>query len=295
MFLGDLADAHIHLGVALSTYDRERDSEVREKFAHDTGVAARVFLALASWLEGDPQRANRLIGEATALADDLGHLPSVIHTLWYKVYIQCLQNDPESVLIDAERLLGTSQQYGVELFVALSDAALAWARGRLGDPGRGANELRGLLTDYRSHGNRLWVPTFLALLAELEDRAGDTERALASLGEDLATANESGQSYTEGFLNRLRGDLLLKLNPDDPGPAIKAYRVAIVVSERHGTRIYKLLASLSLAKIYLTTGRPADAHAVLAPALEGFAPTSEFPQIEEALQMIAAIDSGPHL
>ena len=174
MFLGDLADAHIHLEVALSTYDRERDSEVREKFAHDTGVAARVFLALASWLEGDLQRANRLIGEATALADDLGHLPSVIHTLWYKVYIQCLRNDPESVVVDAEKLLGTSQQHGVELFVALSDVALAWARGRLGDPGRGANELRRLLADYRSHGNRLWVPTFLALLTELEDRAGDT-------------------------------------------------------------------------------------------------------------------------
>jgi class 3 adenylate cyclase len=289
MFLGDLADAHIHLEVALSTYDRERDSEVREKFAHDTGVAARVFLALASWLEGDPERANRLIGEATALADDLGHLPSVIHTLWYKVHIQCLRNDPESVLVDAERLLGTSKQHGVELFVALSDVALAWARGRLGDPGRGANELRRLLTDYRSHGNRLWVPTFLALLTELEDRAGDPKRALASIDEGLATAQESGQSYTEGFLHRLRGDLLLKLNPDDPEPATEAYTAAIDASERHGTRIYKLLASLSLAKLYQATSRSADAHAVLAPALEGFSPTPEMQEIAEALALLASL------
>ena len=36
-----------------------------KSLAHDTGAAARVFLALAFWLEGDPQRANRLIGEAT--------------------------------------------------------------------------------------------------------------------------------------------------------------------------------------------------------------------------------------
>ena len=40
-----------------------------------------------------------------------------------------------------------------------------------------------------------------------------------------------------------------------------------------------LLASLSLAKLHQATGRPNDAYAVLAPALEGFAPTAEMPEI----------------
>ena len=60
MFSGDLVEARKHLETALRTYDRERDSEVRERFALDTGVAARVFLALASWLGGDLQRASRV-------------------------------------------------------------------------------------------------------------------------------------------------------------------------------------------------------------------------------------------
>ena len=59
MFLGDLADAHIHLEARACTYDRKRDSEVREKFAHDTGVAARVFPALASgWKATHNARAD---------------------------------------------------------------------------------------------------------------------------------------------------------------------------------------------------------------------------------------------
>ena len=48
-------------------------------------------------------------------------------------------------------------------------------------------------------------------------------------------------------------------------------------------------AALALAKLYQSTGRPADAHAVLAPALEGFAPTPEMPEIAEAQALLAAL------
>ena len=43
------------------------------------------------------------------------------------------------------------------------------------------------------------------------------------------------------------------------------------------------------------TGRPADAHVVLGSALEGFAPTPEFPEIEEGLALLAALETGAHL
>jgi hypothetical protein len=56
-------------------------------------------------------------------------------------------------------------------------------------------------------------------------------------------------------------------------------------------RSFELRAALSLAKLYHSTDRPADAHAVLAPALEGFSPTPEFPEIEQAQTLIAALAS----
>ena len=48
-------------------------------------------------------------------------------------------------------------------------------------------------------------------------------------------------------------------------------------------------AALALAKLYQSTGRPAEAHAVLAPALEGFAPTPEMPEIAEAQALLTAL------
>ena len=72
-------------------------------------------------------------------------------------------------------------------------------------------------------------------------------------------------------------------------PLQTAYKSAVEVSERQGARAYRLLASLSLARLYQSTGRPADAHAVLVPALDGFAPTVEMPEIADAQALLTAL------
>jgi len=57
-------------------------------------------------------------------------------------------------------------------------------------------------------------------------------------------------------------------------------------------RSFELRAALALAKLYQSTGRPADAHSVvLAPALAGFSPTPEFPEIAEAQALLTALSS----
>ena len=126
-------------------------------------------------------------------------------------------------------------------------------------------------------------------LAEAEARAGDPDRAVAILDEALATCDRLGYRAFEAELHRARGEILLKRDPANPAPAEDAFLTAIAVAKQQGTRSFELRAALSLAKLYQSTGRPADAHAVLAPALEGFAPTPEMPEIAEAQALLAAL------
>ena len=67
--------------------------------------------------------------------------------------------------------------------------------------------------------------------------------------------------------------------------AERAVRAALASSARS----LGLQAALKLAKLYQSTGRPAEAHAVLAPALEGFAPTREMPEIAEAEALLSRL------
>ena len=124
---------------------------------------------------------------------------------------------------------------------------------------------------------------------------GEPAAALAQIDRGLAIGEETGEHFTDAYLHRLRGELLLKRDPTDPAPAEDAYRTAIAIAKKQAARGYELLASLALAKLYQSTGRPAEAHAVLAPALEGFLPTPEMPEIAEAQALLVPVEAAAHL
>jgi hypothetical protein len=89
--------------------------------------------------------------------------------------------------------------------------------------------------------------------------------------------------------------MLLKRDPANLAPAKEALLMAIAVAKQQGTRSFELRAVLSLAKLYQSTSRLPEALAVLAPALEGFAPTDEMSEIAEAQALLVAIEAGAHL
>ena len=124
-------------------------------------------------------------------------------------------------------------------------------------------------------------------LAEAEARAGDPDHAIVILDEALATCDRTGYRMFEAELHRVRGEILLKRDPANPAPAEEAFLTAIAVAKQQGTRSFELRGALSLGKLYQSTGRAADAHAVLGPALAGFPPTPEMPQIAEAQALLA--------
>ena len=88
-------------------------------------------------------------------------------------------------------------------------------------------------------------------------------------------ADETEEHFTDSYLQRLRGECLLKREPGNSAPAEEAFQTSIVVAKQQGARSYELLAALSLAKLYQSTGRAAEACAILTPALDGFSPTTE--------------------
>jgi predicted ATPase len=145
------------------------------------------------------------------------------------------------------------------------------------------------LAAFTAQGNKLWVPFFQGLLAEIEAEGQDVEGALARIDDALALAGRTGEHRTDAFLHRIRGEILLKPDPTSTAPAEQAFLTAIAISQQQKARSFELRAALSLAKLYHSTDRAADARVVLAPALEGFSPTVEFPEIAEAQTLLGAV------
>ena len=164
-----------------------------------------------------------------------------------------------------------------------------WATAASGAVGGGLEDMRRGAELLREQNVLIFDGLLKIALAEAEARAGDPDRAVAILDEALVTCERIGYRAFEAELHRARGEILLKRDPDDPASAEEALLTAIAVAKQQGTRSFELRAALALAKLYQSTGRPAEAHAVLAPALEGFAPTPEMPEIAEAQALLTAL------
>ena len=133
------------------------------------------------------------------------------------------------------------------------------------------------------------APLFQGLLAELEAEGDEAEGAMREIDEALALANETGERWTDALLHRLRGEILLKREPANTAPAEEAFLAAIAIAQAQKAKSFELRAALSLGRLYRSTGRPAYAYAVLAPALEGFEPTPEMAEISEAQALFASL------
>ena len=229
---------------------------------------------------GEFERARRLIDESARCANELGHPASIASALFFKTVIESRRGDNRAAQVAVESLRALTHEHNLKTYADLGEVYANWAHGKDSDPEAGASGLKLALEAYLAQGNRSGAPAFYGLLAELEAMRPDLDSALAAVETGFALAEETGEHYTDPYLHRLRGEILLAtgLTPS----AEEAFQTALAIARGQGARGYALLASLALAKLYNSSGRQDDAHVLLASALEGFSPNPEMPEIAEA-------------
>ena len=237
------------------------------------GVAAMVYLALALWPLGDVDRAVSLVGDAEARIAGLAHVGTRAYGRMHAAMFELMRGDLSRAAPNAVELARLAREHDLPMWRAFGVFLEGLATAEGGAPGGGLEDMRRGVELLREQNVLVFDGLVKIALAEAEARAGDVDRALAILDEALATCERTGHRAFEAELHRVRGEMLLKRDPANPAPAEEAFQTAIAVAKQQGTRSFELRAALALAKLYQSTGRPAEAHAVLAPALEGFSPT----------------------
>ena len=284
--LGDLQAARSVLERALGDYINERDAETLFRFGNDTQVSATNFLALTEWHLGELEHARQLTDRSSRRAAELGHVAAIASALYFKVVLESRRDDFASTRLAVEPLLALTEEHNLKTYADVCQVFANWVRGRQVDPESGVLGLKQALESYVGLGNKSGAPSFYGMLAELEAMTGGYDRALMQIDQGLAIADETEERFTDPYLHRLRGECLLKREPGNSAPAEEAFQTSIAVAKQQGARSYELLAALSLAKLYQSTGRAAEACAILTPALDGFSATAEMPEINEAQTLL---------
>ena len=288
----DLAAASKFLEEAMDLADRGGDGDRMVGTGPDPGASAATHLSLASWMLGDLDRSHRLIEEAFARAEGIEHSPTLTVVRYFAALREMLCGDARATLPLALSLIDFCRDRAVEQFLDAGMAIAAWARARVEDLNGGVLQFRQALAALSEQGNKVYLPLYLGRLAEIELAEQGPDAALSRIEQAQVLAQDTGQRIFDAFLERLHGEALLAADPADASAAESAFLKSLELSRRQNARSFGLQAALALAKLYQSTGRPVEAHAVLAPALEGFSPTPEMPEIAEAQALLAAIEES---
>jgi adenylate cyclase len=239
---------------------------------------------------GRIDEAPPLADRALADAESATHAPTKAYPLFFAAWLGLVRCNPEAVATYSRALAGIVSRYDLPALWAGRTALLqGWAKWSGGAEESGLAEMRRGLAICRESGSIYFLPSFEAALAEAEASAGETDAGLRRLEEALAELEATEARWYEAEMRRIRAEILLRCDPANTAAAEQSLRTAIAIAQSQKARSFELRAALSLAKLYRTANRDADAHAVLAPAVEGFPPTQQFSDLTEAQILLAAL------
>jgi class 3 adenylate cyclase/tetratricopeptide (TPR) repeat protein len=284
-FNGDYVSARVHLEQAVAAYDHERDCHLASRFGYDPGVVAMFFLGLVLWPLGEVDRAARLAEEALSLALR-SDTPTVACAHCYTCIFAAIRRKSDRSTEHASALLTLAREHELPTWLMHGTFLHGWARSCGSDP-EAVTEMHEGLALARKLDIGLWRSLYGTLVAEVEADMGLVEVGLSTLDAQLLEVEQTGERWFEAEMHRVRGELLLRVQPPDVAAAESAFLRAFEIARSQQARTFELRAALSLVKLYqATTGRNQAACEMLVAALAGFGASPEPPELEEARRLM---------
>jgi len=290
LYFGDFAGAHGHFRTTVELYDPARHADFVNRFGVDPRAAAEAFDTVTLWVLGRVDEALRRADRALADAESAAHAPTIGLVLEFAALLGLVRCNPEAVATYSQALADTASRYDLPAFwAALALFFQGWAKWSDAAEESRLAEMRRGVAIVREHGHLLWLSAGEAALAWAEARAGETDAGLRRLDDALAELEDTENRWYEAEMHRIRGGILLERGPADTAAAEQSLQAAIAIAHSQRARSFELRAALSLAKLYRAANRDAEAHAVLASAVEGFPPTQQFSELAEARALLSAL------
>jgi tRNA A-37 threonylcarbamoyl transferase component Bud32/tetratricopeptide (TPR) repeat protein len=221
------------------------------------------------WVLGFPEQAVERVARACAMAEEINHPESVAFGKLFQAFLAHFFDLPQDALAHSAAVIAISMERDIATNLAWAMCLHGWALGALGRIDEGVAELRASLAGQRAAGAYIAHPQFYWMLADILARAGRHGEARDSVRDGLETAARTGDRYWDAELHRLDGEIILASG----GPAADAeqeFRIALADANIRAAKAHELRAATSLARLWITQGRRADARAILRPLYAWF-------------------------
>jgi hypothetical protein len=279
---GEFARSLEHAREGLAIYDPDKHHHHALLYGgHDPGVCGNSQNGVALWALGYPDQALQSANESVALGEQLGHIPSALHALWFAATVYFLRRDAVASGECGARLVALAREHGLRLYQAQGGTIHSWSTTQLGGGEAALAELRSSFR-FWANTSKVMLDVFAAALADAELRAGNIEQAAAALAE----ADTVGHGWWQSEILRLRGDLL-RAGLGNGGPAAEhLYRGSITAAQGQQARSFELRAAMALSRLWVEQDKRREARELLAPLYSWFTEGFDTPDLKEAKALL---------
>jgi class 3 adenylate cyclase/tetratricopeptide (TPR) repeat protein len=280
--------SHCDLGVAI--YTPERHHEFTYSYGgHDAGVCGHAHLSVALALLGFLDRALWHGQQAIALAESLGHGPSITIARAFFSHQLFVRRDPKLMLEAAQQGIAVAEQYGPPHFRPMSQSGMGWAKAALGQGQDGLADAEAALTQYKQSGAITRMPGFQLVLGEVYLTLGDLLKALTAVDDALLLIHDDAEKDIWADITRLKAEILLAQSDEHGDAAETLFREAMDIAAQQEAKLLELRAAVGLARHWRSQDRTAEAHKLLVPIYGWFTEGFDAPDLIAAKELLSAL------
>ncbi|WP_425613734.1 serine/threonine-protein kinase PknK [Anatilimnocola sp. NA78] len=265
------AESLKHVEQVATLYDPQRHRAHAFLFGQDPGVICKAYGAVALWLLGFPEAAQRQSEQAIAMSQVLSPNSQSV-ALHFAAMVFHLCRDQDRARSYAEACAAIASEHGFPFWLAGSSVLGGWALAASGDAQAGIDRLKQGIADWRATGSATYLTNYYGLLAEALLARGEAEEAMGEVEKGLALVEITDERMVEAELHRLRGLARQQLARQqlaagDPAKLKEAeadFRHARQIASRQEAISLELRAAVTLAQHQDQLGIRADGRELLA-------------------------------
>jgi predicted ATPase len=292
LYLGNLVAARAHLEQSLASAAIPPSSSPLFASGLHPRLTSYAWILRPLWQLGYADQAQQRCQEALALAEHLGHPPSLALVAFFAAALAQLRRDAATTYARADALMTLADAQGFALRLEQGRMLRGWALAMQGEAAAGVAHLRQGLAASHEVSPATLRPHWLAMLAEAYGAAGQPEAGLAVLDEAFTLVATTEARWWDAELSRLKGVLLLQLPSPEVSQAEVCFHQALAVARRQQAKALELRAALSLSRLWQQQGQQEAACDLLAPLYAWFTEGLDTPDLQEAKTLLAAIESA---
>ncbi|MGE3779905.1 MAG: serine/threonine-protein kinase PknK [Pirellulaceae bacterium] len=240
-----------HVEQVAALYDPDRHRLHAFQFGQDPGVICKAYGAVALWLLGHPEAAQRQSDEAIEMSQGLSPTSQSVALHFAAMVFQlCGQSERALECANASALI--SSEHGFAFWLAGGTIIGGWALAACGYAEAGVARLRDGLIDWRATSSMTYMTYYLGLLADTLRVQGELEAAAQTLDEALTLVEHTDERMFAPELHRLRGEVRLQQGQGDAACRALArqdFEAALDLARRQEARALESRAAQSLAQL----------------------------------------------